>query len=48
MNRNQLPPQNSISFILFAEKIISTEKPESQKLLDQCLEWKGLKKNLYV
>ena len=34
MNRTRLPAQNSISFILLAEKIISTEKPESQKLLD--------------
>tara|TARA_Y100000996_G_scaffold382799_1_gene338294 strand:- start:63 stop:1040 length:978 start_codon:yes stop_codon:yes gene_type:complete len=34
MNRNRLNVQNSISFILLAEKIISMEKPENQKLMD--------------
>ena len=34
MKRTQLIDQKSISFILLAEKIISMEKPESQKLID--------------
>ena len=34
MKRTQLIVQKSISFILLAEKIISMEKPESQKLID--------------
>ena len=34
MNRTQLIVQKSISFIFLAEKIISMEKPESQKLMD--------------
>ena len=34
MKRTQLIVQKSISFILLAEKIISMEKPESQKLMD--------------
>ena len=34
MNRTRLIIQNSISFISLAEKIISMEKPESQKLMD--------------
>ena len=34
MNRTRLIVQKSISFIYLAEKIISMEKPESQKLLD--------------
>jgi len=34
MNRDRLTAQNSISFILLAEKIISMERPESQKLMD--------------
>ena len=34
MNSTQFIVQNSISFILLAEKIISMEKPESQKLID--------------
>ena len=34
MNGTQLIVQKPISFILLAEKIISTEKPESQKILD--------------
>ena len=34
MNRTKLIIQKPISFILLAEKIISTEKPESQKILD--------------
>ena len=34
MERTQLIVQKSISFILLAEKIISMEKPESQKLID--------------
>ena len=34
MNRDRLIVQNSISFILLAEKIISMERPESQKLMD--------------
>ena len=34
MNRTKLIVQKPISFILLAEKIISTENPESQKILD--------------
>ena len=34
MKRTQLIVQKSISFILLAEKIISVERPESQKLID--------------
>ena len=34
MNGTKLIVQKPISFILLAEKIISTEKPESQKILD--------------
>ncbi len=34
MNKTQLIVQKSISFIFLAEKIISMEKPESQKLMD--------------
>ena len=34
MNRTRLIIQKSISFIAIAEKIISMEKPESQKLMD--------------
>ena len=34
MNRTQLIVQKSISFIFLAEKIISMEKPENQKLMD--------------
>ena len=34
MNRSQLIVQKSISFIFLAEKIISIEKPENQKLMD--------------
>ena len=34
MKRTQLIVQKSISFIFLAEKIISMEKPESQKLMD--------------
>ena len=34
INKTQLIVQKSISFIFLAEKIISMEKPESQKLMD--------------
>ena len=34
INKNQVIVQKSISFIFLAEKIISMEKPESQKLID--------------
>ena len=34
INKNQVIVQKSISFIFLAEKIISMEKPESQKLMD--------------
>ena len=34
INKNQVIVQKSISFIFLAEKIISIEKPESQKLMD--------------
>ena len=34
ITKNQVIVQKSISFILLAEKIISMEKPESQKLID--------------
>jgi len=34
IKRNRVTVKNSISFILLAEKITSSEKPESQKLMD--------------
>ena len=34
INKTQVIVQKSISFIFLAEKIISMEKPESQKLMD--------------